>query len=251
MSELESLLRLSVADIEQRKYLGSADMAAILSLYHPEIEGLTKYVTAGDTWLRVVHSVKQPSNPKMSRGLKVEPELRQLYRDTVGPCTEPPGPIPHPRAAWGCASPDGLVGDAGILEAKSTIIWARHLWGRPASDAVPLEVALQCQWLCECTGREWVHVLAAFGEDLEAGYVIRETAVFEVARDAELCAELFRCAERFWREHCATGVPPGVEPRHNKVAFRRLQNEAIREIRDAGVRGMEQHEKQVPLKDVS
>ncbi len=225
MSDLEALLRLSLEDVRQRRYIGSGDVSAILGLYHPEIDGLTKYVTAADVYLRIVHQLKQPQNAQMGRGLRVEPELRQLYRDTVGPCAEPPGPIVHPEAGWACASPDGLVGDVGIFEAKTTVVWARHLWG-DGGDKVPNGINLQCQWLMECTRRDWTHLLAAFGEDNkeDGSFRIRETVVYEMYRDAELCAELFRCADKFWREHCATGVPPGVLPRHNKVAFKRLTN---------------------------
>ncbi len=58
----------------------------------------------------------------------------------------------------------------------------------------------------------------------------------KIERDAELCAELFRCAEDFWRNYVATGLPPPVDPRHNKVAFRELSHRrSVSELAHLGV----------------
>lgn len=245
MSDLEALLLQSVADPSARtatapadshatrRYIGSTDIGPVLALYRPEMASLAKYQTASDVWLRIVHGIAQPQNSRMSRGLDAEPVLRDLYRSTVGPVSEPPGVIAHPSHVWACGSPDGLTGDAGLVEYKTTTVWAQHAWGEPGTDKTPDSYTIQAQWLLECAGREWAHLLVAFGtdgkgENGEPVFGITETAVYQFERDAELCAALVEAGQRFWVEHVSARVPPGVEPAHNKRAFKRLQNERKR-----------------------
>lgn len=217
-------------DLATRRYLGSHDVGPVLAYYSPGNEALaqlTKYSTAADVWMRVVHGISKPKTSAMARGLKVEPAQREAYRQHVGPVSEPPGVIVHPRHPWACASPDGLIDPDGCLEIKSVSEFARGSWGEPGTDAIPDGYNIQVQWLLECAGREWAHIWAAFGRDFkdEAGepdFAITETAVYFARRDAALAEALRAAGERFWREHVETGVPPSVEPAANKREWKRL-----------------------------
>lgn len=217
--------------IESRRYLGSADMGPVMALYRPELAAtLAKYSNSTDVWLRLVHGVSQPRNKAMSRGLKQESALRQLYRESVGQVDEPPGVLLHPRLEFAAGSPDGLSPDGvTLVEFKTASVFGRNSWGEPGTDRVPDSYAVQVQWLLGVTGRQVAHVLVAWGRDVrddeEHGFVVEETGVYLVPRDDELIAALESFASQFWLAHVATGVPPPMAPAHNKRIFSRLTRE--------------------------
>ncbi len=221
-------------DYVTRRYLGSADCGPVLAYYRPELSTLAKYVNASDVWLRVVHGIKQPGNARMTRGLDWEPQGRALYRDSIGECTEAPGLQIHPAHPWACGSPDGFSGAKGIVELKTTTVFARNSWGEPGTDRVPDSYNTQMQWLMECSGRDWCHLLVAFGVDGkdEAGlptFTVNETAVYQARRDAALCAELFEAADTFWRTCVLVRKSPDIAPLHNKRAWKRLVSDGRRD----------------------
>lgn len=217
----------------QRRYIGSGDIAAVAALYVPEWAHMSKWKNAADVYLRLAHGLDIPMRSNMTRGLEQEGRLRQLYRDTVGPVSDPPpSAIKHPTLAWAAASPDGLAGDDGVVEYKTYSVFQRGQWGEPGTDLVPDNYSLQVQWLLECTGRTWAHYLVSFGRDIPkaagGGWATEETAVFQVERSPELAARLVEYGQRFIDEHVKARRAPGMEPRHNRRAWRRLVNEAGR-----------------------
>jgi len=224
---------LLVALREASRYvLGATDMGPVLALYRPALmETCAKYSTAADVWLRLVYGVTKPGNSRMTRGLRVEPLLREQYRATVGPCSEAPGLLPHPSLSFAAASPDALVGDDGVVEFKTASEFGRASWGEPGSDHIPDAYAVQVQWQLAVTGRKWAHVLVAFGRDFKDGhgadaFAVTEQCVYQCQRDDELCAALAEAAERFWREHVLTETPPNVEPRESKRIWKSITKEA-------------------------
>ncbi len=203
----------------RKRSIGSTDSAAILGLYHPELAHLSKMKNATDVWLRLAHNIDLPRNSAMGRGIRVEPLLRDLYRQTVGPVADPPGTLRHPRHAWMVGSPDGL--SAGeLVEFKTVGKWGASKWGEPGSDKVPDSYNLQVQHLMEIATRTVAVVLAAFGTDFkdDAGveqFSVESTAVYVVKRDEALIAEIIACGARFMREHVETGIPPDLKPLAN------------------------------------
>ena len=93
------------------------------------------------------------TNAAMQWGTDMEPEARiayEFYRDvSVVEC----GFIPHPTIAETGASPDGLVGDDGLVEIKCPNT-ATHLETLLGSN-LPEKYFLQMQWQMACTGRQW------------------------------------------------------------------------------------------------
>jgi len=86
-------------------------------------------------------------------GQEVEPEAKiayEFYRDAT---IVEAGFIPHPTIADTGASPDGLVGDDGLVEFKCPTL-SVHLETLQSDEVAP-EYVLQMQWQMACTGRQW------------------------------------------------------------------------------------------------
>lgn len=209
--------------------IGSTDIASIVALYRPGMEHLAKKKTAADTWMRLVHGIEVPRSPVMSRGLRVEPLLRDLYRETIGPVSGATGVIQHPAHKWMTGSPDAFAGDV-LVELKTCSKWIQNRWGSPGSDELPPDYQLQVMHLLEVSGRRKAHILCAFGTDMKdefgsPDFAIESTAIYQADWDPQIIATIIECGERFWSEHVLTRVPPGVAPLHNKRHFKRLENE--------------------------
>lgn len=93
------------------------------------------------------------SNAAMKWGTEMEPDARaayQFYRDAL---VVEVGFVPHPRITMSGASPDGLVGEDGLVEFKcpNTATHIETLIGQ----TVPSKYITQMQWQMACTGRQW------------------------------------------------------------------------------------------------
>ena len=89
----------------------------------------------------------------MQHGIDTEPEARAAYEFHLDCDVEEVGFIDHPTISMAGASPDGLVGEDGMIEIKCPNT-ATHidtlLSGEPAKKYV-----LQMQWQMACTDRQW------------------------------------------------------------------------------------------------
>jgi putative phage-type endonuclease len=93
------------------------------------------------------------SNAYMEWGTEQEPHARAAYSAVTGELVEEVGFIDHPRIANSGASPDGLVGDDGLVEFKCPAT-ATHL-DTLLAQTVPTKYVPQMQWQMACTGRKW------------------------------------------------------------------------------------------------
>lgn len=93
------------------------------------------------------------TNAHMEWGTEQEPHARAAYSARTGELVEEVGFIDHPRIANSGASPDGLVGDDGLVEFKCPAT-ATHLDTLLAGE-VPSKYIPQMQWQMACTGRKW------------------------------------------------------------------------------------------------
>lgn len=89
----------------------------------------------------------------MLRGIELEPVARSAYEIDTGNMVEECGLVAHPDIPMFGASPDGLVGDDGLLEIKCPNT-AQHV--EFLRTGVP-DTRYQWQMLAQmvCTGREW------------------------------------------------------------------------------------------------
>jgi putative phage-type endonuclease len=93
------------------------------------------------------------TNTAMQWGIDTEPQAIAVY-EAVRLCEVAPAPFfEHPSITLAGASPDGLVGDLGLLEVKCPNT-ATHI-DTMLSGKIAGKYLLQMQWQMACTGREW------------------------------------------------------------------------------------------------
>lgn len=93
------------------------------------------------------------TNDAMRWGTENEPEARTAYQFATDCDVEQVGFVPHPTITESGASPDGLIGDIGMLEIKcpNTSTHIETLLG----GKVPEKYITQILWQLSCTGRKW------------------------------------------------------------------------------------------------
>lgn len=106
--------------------------------------------------------------------------------------------VDHPRIAQSGASPDGLVGDVGLVEIKcpTTHVHIATLLGGPINP----DYAIQMQWQMACTGRAWCDFVS-FDPRMPTDMQLH---VARVVRDDVLIATLETEVEKFLAEVDAT-----------------------------------------------
>ena len=131
------------------------------------------------------------SNAAMAWGTEKEPEARALYEFLHNCEVRTVGLVTHPKIEHSLASPDGLVGDDGLVEIKApnTSTHIATLLG----SGIDGRYLLQMAWQMACTGRQWVdfvsydprlppemqiHVTRMHRDDDAIVAVEREVAIF-------------------------------------------------------------------------
>jgi putative phage-type endonuclease len=124
------------------------------------------------------------SNAAMEWGTEQEPLARAAYEAEVDVLVEEVGMIDHPTVEMSGASPDGLVGDDGLVEIKcpTTATHIDTLMGEQA----PKKYYDQMQWQMACTGRKWCDFVS-FDPRMPEGL---QLFVKRVERDDEYIAML-------------------------------------------------------------
>ena len=124
------------------------------------------------------------SNAAMQWGVDTEPQARAMYELETGRDVVEVGFIDHPVIAMSGASPDGLVGEAGLVEIKcpNTATHIETLRGA----AIDKKYVLQTQWQMACTGRQWCDFVS-FDPRLPSAM---QLYVARVERDATLIAAM-------------------------------------------------------------
>lgn len=134
----------------------------------------------------------------MQWGTDQEPVARQRYEFANECEVLEVAFVDHPRIAMTGASPDGLVGDLGLVEIKCPNS-ATHL-ETLQSGAVPARYVTQMMWQMASTGRAWCDFVSfdpRFGPDLEL-------FIERVHRDETRIAELEEEVSAFLDEVNAT-----------------------------------------------
>lgn len=87
------------------------------------------------------------------RGNELEPIARAEYEIKRGVMVATVGSVPHPSIALASASPDGLVGEDGMVQIKAprTHVHLDYLM----AGTVPAEYRPQMYFELACTGRKW------------------------------------------------------------------------------------------------
>lgn len=124
------------------------------------------------------------TNEAMRWGTETEPQARAMYEFQTGRDVEQVGFVPHPTLDGTGASPDGLVGEDGLVEIKcpNTATHIETLRGAK----IDRKYVLQMHWQMICTGREWCDFVS-FDPRLSPA---KQIHIQRVERDAELCEEI-------------------------------------------------------------
>lgn len=131
------------------------------------------------------------TNAAMQWGTDTEPKARAAYEAATGVLVVEVGMIHHPRIAMAGASPDGLVGDDGLLEIKCPNS-ATHI-KMLRSGVAGGDYITQMQWQMACTGRAWCDFVS-FDPRMPDGL---DLFVKRVNRHDETIATLEREVEEF------------------------------------------------------
>lgn len=119
-------------------------------------------------------------NEHMIWGTQTEPEARNAYEAHSGSIVDLVGFVIHPEIKRAGASPDGLVGDDGLVEIKCPTT-KTHM--TTLDDyAVPEKHKPQMQWQMACTGRKWCDFVS-YDPRIEDSYFCKR-----VMRDDEFIA---------------------------------------------------------------
>lgn len=120
----------------------------------------TGYATSRENYMaqlvceRMTQKVAESySNSAMAWGTETEPLARAAYEVKTGLTVDQVGFVDHPTIAMTGASPDGLVGESGMIEIKCPNT-ATHI-DTLLSSKVPTKYLTQMTWQMCCTGRHW------------------------------------------------------------------------------------------------
>jgi putative phage-type endonuclease len=93
------------------------------------------------------------TNAAMQWGLDTEPQARAAYEFFRDATVEEVGFVEHPTIPMTGASPDGLVGENGLVEIKCPNT-ATHI-DTLLSETIPAKYVTQMQFQMACVGRKW------------------------------------------------------------------------------------------------
>ena len=127
----------------------------------------------------------------MEHGNETEPQARAFYEMETGNEVVEVGFCPHSTLDKSGASPDGLVGELGLVEIKCPQP-AKHIKNL-MGGTIDKAYMLQMQWQMECTGREWCDFVS-FNPTFPAHLQLHIT---RVDRDAEMQEEIKTAVTNF------------------------------------------------------
>lgn len=120
----------------------------------------------------------------MQFGADTEDAARMAYEAHTGIFVEQVGLVKHPTIEGTHASPDGLVGDDGLVEIKCPNS-ATHI-DTLRTEKIPTKYLYQMQWQMRCTDRKWCDFVS-FDIRLKGSKML---FIKRVYRDDELIARL-------------------------------------------------------------
>ena len=134
------------------------------------------------------------TNAAMIHGTETEPEARRAYEFYIDRDVVQVGFMPHPSIEMAGASPDGLIGDDGLLELKcpNSATHIETLLG----GVIPDKYVKQMQFQMACTGRQWCD-FASYDNRLPERMRL---FVKRVDRDEELIGEIETAVRGFLAE---------------------------------------------------
>ena len=134
------------------------------------------------------------TNAAMEWGTQTEPLARAAYELKQGVMVDEVAMIDHPTIPMTGASPDGLVGEEGMIEIKCPNT-ATHIDTLLSGEA-DKRYTYQQQWQMACTGRKW-NDFVSFDSRMPEGL---QLFICRVHRDDELIKTLEDEVKKFLQE---------------------------------------------------
>jgi putative phage-type endonuclease len=135
------------------------------------------------------------TNAAMQHGIDTEPKARSAYELITGNEVVEVGFCPHPTIKQAGASPDGLVGDDGMIEIKCPNTSTHRQF--VVSGKIDRKYLLQMQWQMACCDREWCDFVS-FDDRLMDGSA--HCKIRRVSRDQVLIDEITDEVTAFLKE---------------------------------------------------
>lgn len=184
----------------------------------PKLLGISPYGGPLEVYERIVLGKEAEWNPRMERGVVMEPVLRALGQQHLGLEVEDVESDyhDHPDLEFAWAQIDDLAvwnGMPCVVDYKSQSRWAKG-WGRDGSDEVPETIRAQVAWELACSDRELGLLVVGFGDDVPAPEVfnLSHVVTYQVQRDGVFESYCVQVAREFWLEHVIPSVPPKPQP---------------------------------------
>ncbi len=134
------------------------------------------------------------TNAAMEWGTQTEPQARVAYEVETGNFVDQVAFIDHPTIAWFGCSPDGLIGDDGLIEIKCPNS-ATH-WEYFKAKKPPQKYVTQMQTQLCVTGRKWCDFVS-FDPRMPAR---SQLLILRVERDEAFIAEIEEKVKQFLSE---------------------------------------------------
>lgn len=134
------------------------------------------------------------SNAAMQWGVDTEPQARAAYAIHTDEVPVEVGFLDHPRIVWSGASPDGLVGNSGMIEIKCPNT-ATHIATLDGAE-IDRKYLYQMQWQMACAEKDWCDFVS-FDPRLPPAMRLH---IRRVERDDELLAQLEGAVTEFLAE---------------------------------------------------
>lgn len=134
------------------------------------------------------------SNAAMQWGVDTEPQARAAYAIHTDEAPVEVGFLDHPRIVWSGASPDGLVGNSGMVEIKCPNT-ATHIATLDGAE-IDRKYLYQMQWQMACAEKDWCDFVS-FDPRLPPAMRLH---IRRVERDDELLTQLEGAVTEFLAE---------------------------------------------------
>lgn len=198
---------------------GGSDIAAIL--------GFSTYRSPWDVWAEktgVRHWDDQGSSEAADLGVALEPWLLDQARMLLGVPVEKPQwrTYAHPAAGWKRCSPDGVLADGRIVEAKTAGLASFRAPAGWDDGGTPLGYEFQCRWS--------MHVMDAPAVELIGLVAGKGLVQRRILRDPAIEADMVAQVSDWYQRHIVGGYEPPLGAVDNEAMarlFPRANGEAV------------------------
>lgn len=164
--------------------------------------GQVSYTSRAEAFRRALGTDDFKGNEATEWGTKHEPDGIAYYEQVTGNKVVETGLHTHPNFDWIAGSPDGLVGNWGMVEIKCPY------WQRTPHAEIPGHYYMQINALLECTGRDWCDYVC---------WTPNATSIYRVYSDPVLFEELwYYYSDIYMAIQNEWEAPPPLPPDHKR-----------------------------------